>query len=724
MRSPQDSSRGGLRFGPPEEDRPPLSPQLALRAAIIGTVALALFAIIFFRLWFLQVLSGNQYLAQATTNRVRNIPIQAPRGEIIDSTGHVLVNSIRELAVQISPPDLPVPIDLGNMRTPPRADQIIYSRLAHVLGIPTRRIRCKLAAPPPNVVRLSPVACDVAKQIALLPYDDVTIKSGSAVSKYVQYYLAERQDQFRGVQVQRIYVTHYPDTTLAAQALGTVGPISAAELTSRAYRGIPRDSIIGQTGLEAQYDNFLRGTNGSEEVQVNSLGQPTGVVGTQAPVAGHNLKLSLNAAVQRAGQNAMVESMRVNNSPGGAFVAMNPQNGSVYAMGSLPSFDPNVFTGNNLSQAAYNQLTNPNGGDPLLNRATQSAGPTGSTFKVITATAAMQSGIWSPGETYDDTGQFCIDQQCRHNAGNAAYGVVNMVSAIQVSDDVFFYNLGAMTNTPNPYANPNGGVLDQWARRYGIGHTTGVDLGASGEVPGTLPTPRWREQRNQLEAQCDSATGPFRYTNGQSVGPHRLKGWYRSPKHPPGGCGIADGTNRPWSVGDNINLAVGQGDVQVTPLQLAVVYSAVANGGTIVRPHLGADVQNENGTVLQSINPPPARHLPINPIYLETIRAGLRAAASQQGGTSAAVFSNFKEPVYGKTGTAQYIDPKTGIERDYAWYACFVPATATSKPIVVVVDVEKGGYGAIAAAPVAREILSQWFFNKPGPFQAGNSATF
>jgi penicillin-binding protein 2 len=701
---PSESPRRGPRFGTPEEDRPPLSPQLALRAAIIGTVALAMFAIIFFRMWFLQVLSGNQYLAQATTNRVRDIAVAAPRGQILDAGGSVLVDSVPSLAVRISPPDLPVPVTLANMRQPPRADTVIYNRLAHVLGMPTRRSNCKIAAPPPNVLHVSPVACDVAKQIALLPYADVTVKSGNVVSRDVQYYLAERQNKFPGVQVQRIYITHYPKQTLAAQVLGTVGPINSTEIHQRAYKGVSPNAIIGQSGLEASYDSFLRGKDGAQRVQVNSLGQPTGDLATKSSIPGHNLKLSLNARVQQVGESALQQSISANAGAGGAFVAMNPQNGSVYAMGSLPTYNPSVFTGN-LSQSTYQQLTNPNNGDPLLNRATQSVGPTGSTFKPITASAAMQSGAWSPGESYDDTGTFSINGQTRHNSGNAAYGVVNMVSALQVSDDDFFYNLGALTNTTNPIAHPNGGALDQWARAFGIGRKTGIDV--AGELPGTLPTPRWRAQRNQLEAECDRASGPFA----------------GKPKHAPGGCGIADGTNRPWSVGDNISLGVGQGDVQVTPLQLAVVYSALANGGTIVRPHIGQDVQTENGTVLQTINPPSARHLNINPIYLETIRAGLRAAASQTGGTSAPVFSNFPQQVYGKTGTAQYIDPKTLVEHDYAWYACFVPATATSKPITVVVTVEKGGFGAVAAAPVAREILSQWFFGKPGPFQAGNSTT-
>jgi penicillin-binding protein 2 len=175
----------------------------------------------------------------------------------------------------------------------------------------------------------------------------------------------------------------------------------------------------------------------------------------------------------------------------------------------------------------------------------------------------------------------------------------------------------------------------------------------------------------------------------------------------------------PWTVGDNVNLAVGQGDVLVTPLQLAVVYSAIANGGTIVRPHIGLEVENSIGDkVLQTIDPPPTRHINIDPTYLAAIREGLREAASASGGTSADVMGNFPEPVYGKTGTAQHNN-----EPDQAWYACFVPATATSKPIVVVVTVEKGGFGAVAAAPVARQILSQWFLGKPGPYVAGTSTT-
>ena len=375
---------------------------------------------------------------------------------------------------------------------------------------------------------------------------------------------------------------------------------------------------------------------------------------------------------------------------------MNPDNGEIYAMGSLPTFDPNIFA-KPVSESTYQQLNNPANGFPLFNRAIQSAYPTGSTFKAITATAALQSGDWSLDDTYDDTGTYDNGPgDIRHNAGGAADGVLALPDAIRYSSDDFFYNLGRLTNSDAP----QGGPLQQWAHLYGVGRLTGVDLG--GENGGILPSPAWRANRNRLESECDAATGPF-------------KG---KPKHAPGGCGIADGTNRPWSVGDNENLAVGQGDLEATPLQLATAYSAVANGGKVVRPHVGLEVDNADGTVMQRIDPAPARVLHIDPQNLDAIRLGLREAASAPGGTSADVFSGFPEMVYGKTGTAQHQN-----QADQSWYVCFVPDWATSKPILVVVTVEQGGFGALAAAPAARQILSQWFFGNRGKYVPGSSKT-
>ena len=332
----------------PEDRRPPLTPQLALRVAIVGSVALALFAVIFFRLWYLQILSGDKYVRAATVNRVSDLAIAAPRGEVLDRNGNPLVDSTRALAVDISPPDLPVPVSLASISTiehPPRRDAVVYNRLAHVLGMATKRERCQLHMTSPNVFRLSPIACLIGQQLTLVAYSDVTIKSGPTVGSTIQYYIAERAQQFPGVQVSRVYQTHYPHTTLAAQALGTVGRITAAELSDRAYRGISRNAVVGQSGLEAEYNSFLQGKDGKQQVQINALGEPAGDLRTINPTAGHDLKLSLDANLQRVGQNALAQSISQNSGSGGAFVAMNPENGQVYGLGSLPSYDPSVFAG-------------------------------------------------------------------------------------------------------------------------------------------------------------------------------------------------------------------------------------------------------------------------------------------------------------------------------------------------------------------------------------------
>ncbi len=675
---------------PSDQRRPPmLTPQLARRVTLLGGFALAMFAILFFRLWFLQVLSGQHYLAEASVNgSVRELAVPAPRGAILDRSGNLLVDNTRALDVQLSVPALP---------TASSARAVEFQRLASVLKMSTKKRRCPVAVPgqaKPTIEHLAAIPCAVAEQQALIPYASVTIKTD--VSRAVQFYLLERQNQYPGVQVEEVYQRSYPLGPLAAQLFGTVGPITPAELKDPRYQGIPQQDVVGQSGLEWYYNRYLQGADGADRVLVDAAGNYVRSLRGRAPVPGHSLRLSLDMNLQRVGQSALQQSINTNfPADAGSFVAMNPQNGSIYAMGSLPTFNPNIFT-KPVSNQVYRQLNNPTSRFPLLNRAIQSPGPTGSTFKAITATAALQSGRWGLNETYDDTGKFCEGTLCRHNAGGVANGVLNLVQAIRVSDDVFFYNLGALLNSQAP----QGGPLQKWARKFGIGQPTGVDLG--GELAGTLPTPAWRAGRNKLETQCDNATGPF-------------KG---KPKHAPGGCGYADGTNRPWSIGDNVNLAVGQGDVQVTPLQLAVAYSAIANGGTIVRPHVASAVESANGTVLQKIDPPPVRHLKLNPAYLSAIRSGLHQAAQSPGGTSDAVFGSFPEQVYGKTGTAQYIG-----QQDYSWYVCFVPSWATSKPILVVVHVEQGGFGAVAAAPVAREILSQWFFGNAGRYVPGNSKT-
>lgn len=574
------------------------------------------------------------------TRPVANSPARnVVRGEIVDRDGRVLARSVRMTYLVLVSDALPPP-------SPARTIEL--RRLAHLLGarrisqikVPRNRASSILAAGP---------SLPLSKQGST---KHTRVASGMA-------YISAHLHQFPGVQIIHADPPLYPQQGLAAQLPGAVIPTSSHDGIYEGY--------TGRSGLERFYNSVLS--------------------------RGDTLKLSLDATLERVGTQALRHAIDANRiATGGAFVAMNPDDGQIYAMGSLPTFNANALTGPG-GENIQRSLNNAARGYPVINRAIQSGGATGSTFKPITAIAALESSAWSLDETYDDTGQFCFSGQCRHNAGGAIDGSLNLVNAIRLSSDDFFYNLGVLTNA-DPTSHPNGGALEQWASQFGIGQPTGVDIG--GELPGTLPTPAWRTQRNQEEAACDKA------------------------RHlPPGGCGLADGTNRPWSVGDNENLAVGQGDLQVTPLQLAVAYSAIANSGTIVRPHLGADIESNTGSVLRTIDPRPVRHLNINPAYLGAVRGGLHEAAQSPGGTSHDVFGSFPSQVYGEVGAAQYISK--GSEQNYAWYAGFVPASVTSKPIVVVVWVQQGGFGDRSAAPVARRIFSQWLTDKPGPWIAGRS---
>jgi penicillin-binding protein 2 len=525
----------------------------------------------------------------------------------------------------------------------------------------------------------------VIAAIALLGHSGRSTQSGASAGAVTRGAILARGGQT----LVTTGTANYPFGNLAAQVLGTVSTGATR------HAGQPDASSaateIGQTGLEAEYQSRL--------------------------AAGETLRTSIDPSLQRAAQRSLDHAVRIHGRQGGAFVAMNPQNGSIYAMGSNPTFDPQEFA-RGISQAKLKALDGPAADQSLVNRAIQTASPVGSAFKPITAIAALQSGAWPLDKIYDDTGTFTIAsgffRQTLHNTGGAAYGELNVQRALQVADDNFFYNLGAVTNATTAA----GGSIQTWAGKLGIGQRPGIDL--PGASAGTLPDPQWRARQDKLETECEQATGGYRYTNGTGAFSATLKtGYHRSHTHR--SCGIAD--SRPWSIGDNISLAVGQGDVQVSPLQLAVAYSAIANGGTLVTPHLATALQDRDGTS-RTLSTPPAHKLGLNPTNLAAIQTGLRRASGSPGGTSDDVFKGFPEPVYGQVGTVQYIPtsgPLAGEESDYAWYAGYVPATSTRKPVVVVVWIQNGGFGDTSAAPVAKQILSKWFTGHPGPYTPGRS---
>ena len=360
-------------------------------------------------------------------------------------------------------------------------------------------------------------------------------------------------------------------------------------------------------------------------------------------------------------------------------------------MGSAPSFDPNVLA-HPITTRRYDQLFGQGTNFPQLNRAIASSYPTGSTFKAITATAALQSGAWSLGQIYDDTGSYSDGPGLvRHNAGGAAYGSVDITHAIQFSVDTFFYNLGRLTNRDVPAGR----------RRCSSGRTPtasasrpGSTSAASRARTGSCPRRAWRDapQRRWSSPTSASTTQPC----CTLVGPAAVVG-RRQREH----------RGRPGRR---------RGDAA------AARRSRTRRSRTAARSCArtsGSEVDSADGSVLQQIDPAPARRVQIAPQNLDAIRTGLHLAASSPGGTSADVFSGWDQgryPVYGKTGTAQHNG-----QQDQSWYVCFVPDPV--RPILVVVTVEQGGFGAAAAAPAARQILSQWFYGKRGNFVVGQSKT-
>jgi penicillin-binding protein 2 len=702
-----------------EERRPPITPQLAVRVALLGGFAFVLFAIVFFRLWFLQVLTGQDYVSQARDNRVRKVRIEAPRGDIVDRNDRKLVETQVAPVVQISPDALPKSVLAEADRFRVARSKAENARLAaddqlkalerdmreagrkHVT--PAQRHQRKKLAKAAAVARPVPVPplpasatslhalyqrlgrvigvkpktinSRIVQGIADTPYSNITIKT-LAGNRAAYDYLLERKDRFPGVVVEKRYLRQYPFKTLGAQLFGTVNEISPQQRKEKRYKGVALGTRVGQSGLEEHYDPYLRGKDGYTRVVVNSTGNrdESQTTTRKDPTQGERLQLTLDLGLQRAANNAMAKAISyasVNQAKAGAFVAMDPTNGAILALGSYPSFDANILA-KPISQHTYDRLTSQANGAPLFNRAISATYPTGSIFKPITAMAALTNGIITPSSVIVDTGSYKLGTQTYQNAKGASFGALNLTQAIKVSSDIFFFQLGAKADAKGP-------IIQQWARRLGLGRPTGIDV--PGEFGGLVPDRRWRDAAYQRYLRCAKKA---------KVTPGSTQALYA--------CG---GIERPWTPGDNVNLAVGQGDLQATPLQMATVYSTLVNGGTVVKPHLGNAIQDGAGRLIEQLRTPPRRHVDLPAADRSAIMQGLHEAATQPGGTSADIFHGYPYPIYGKTGTAERAP-----NPDQAWYAVYVDAP--TKPIVIVTTVERGGFGAESAAPAACLMLNEW----------------
>jgi penicillin-binding protein 2 len=627
-----------------------LTPKLARRVALLSGLVVIIFGALLMRLWALQVLSGPQYAAKAQANQVRTVSVQAPRGTILDSSGHVLVANQPVTSVELSPSGLP-------RNYPTRVREI--RRLARVAGVSVHRITKLL----------------LGRRAANDMLDPVVVRT-QATGPMLNY-LEERADNFPGLTLARSYIRRYPHGSVAAQLLGydSQTPQSAGQ-------------VIGVTGIEAAFNKFLRGVPGQARVRVDSLGRPQSQrLLAIPPQQGQTVRLTINSKIQVAAQNALNDGIRRAQSTGqwaadgGAIVALNPQDGSILALASSPTYNPAVYSGRVTTRALAAQGLTPKtdlaANFPSLDRAVDGTYPPGSTFKPLTAIAALEEHIIKPYAFYPCTGTYVAPQDTSkhvwHNWNLFVNEGMDLPTALAQSCDTYFYGVGDKF-----YALPKGRgqPIQKWARRFGFGQKSGSDLGV--QAAGTVPTTAWRHR------MFTKATDP---TNWQ--------------------------IDRLWKPGDSLNLSIGQGDLSVTPLQMARFYAAIANGGKLVTPHILQDVENPNGTPVPTKAPAAPRPVEgLNPADLKVVQQGLFEGTHDPLGTSYGVFGNFPVPIAGKTGTAQKVVRIPGFhgERDQSWWCGYGPSNDAK--LVVCAVIENGGEGGAAAAPAAERVFAK-FFNVP-----------
>jgi penicillin-binding protein 2 len=636
-----------------------LTPKLARRVALLGALVVIGFVALLLRLWALQVLAGPQYAARATANQLRTVRVEAPRGPIEDRNGNILVTNKQVTAVELWPSGLPK----------------LYARRV-------RELRALADVTRVNVRQVTRQIVQRRKAGDLL--DPVVIRPQAPPPMLT--YLEERAGAFPGVALARSYVRKYPHGSLAAQLLGYVNQISPGQLQTLSKAGYAPGDEVGQSGIEGKFNTYLFGVPGTARVRVDSLGRPRSLqtLATQ-PQPGQTVRLTLDTGLQIAAQNALKYGIQLakNNkqwaADGGAIVAMSPRDGSILALASSPTYDPSVYSGRVTEhRLAAQGLTTKTGlarNYPGLDRALDATYPPGSTFKPLTAIAALQEHLIKPRALYPCTGTYTSPDDSSHhvfhNWDPFVYQGMNLPTALAYSCDTYFYRAGnAFYDLPPDRGQP----LQMWARKFGFGRKTGVDIGP--ETSGLVPTIGWKHRL---------------YTRGTDACCWRV--------------------DRLWKPGDSITLAIGQGNLLVTPIQMARLYAAIANGGKLVTPHVLNDVENPNGTIVPTTAPPAPQMIPgLDPANVKDVQQGLLMGTHDPFGTSYGVFGNFPVSIAGKTGTAEKtVTPVPGYTHNesQSWWCGYGPAN--DPKLVVCAVIENGGEGGAAAAPAAERVFAKFF---------------
>ncbi len=657
--------RGDEPIGPVTSITPPpatraasarIGARVGVRLSVTAFVIVSLFCVLLARLWSLQLVQGAQLNDLARSDTTATIEIPAPRGEILTSDAAVLAGDAAYPEIVLA---------RGEQQSHPA----VVARLAQLLGIKSSAIDAQLklndySGAPPTPVPVSP----------------------SKVTEADILYIKQYPTSFPGVTVTTGYQRTYPQHALAAQTIGYLGLINPGELKALTAKGYNAEDSIGQSGLESQYESDLRGKAGVDTFAIDPSGTSIGDISETAPVSGDSLVLNMNSGLEQDLTNELtrqITALRAGGQPApwGAAVVLDPSTGAVLAISSVPSYDDNVWQSvvgadgqPGISQAEFDALQPPgcasgniNVSCPMINYVTQGLQPPGSTFKLVTATAALDSGLISSGTYYDDTGSFTVGDPPTtfHDSDNEALGEVNVTSALSESSDVFFYNLGAQLWIGRTHYGED--AIQKVAAEYGLGRPLGVDL--PGASPTQVDSPALRKEQH--------VDNPTAFPNDSYV------------------------------EGDNIETAFGQGETLVTPLALADAYATFANGGTRYAPEMAGAIVSPSGKLLQRMAPKAMGHVALPPATREPMLAGFEGAVQSPRGTAYDAFSGFdfsNWDVAGKTGTATTCAGDVNCQPT-SWFVSFGGPRGGPPKYVVAVEVDQGGFGAAASAPVARQVF-------------------
>lgn len=665
----------------------PLKPRL--RLFVIQVLVFSLMFTLLARLWYMQVMSSDDYSQAATQNHTREVLIPAPRGTIVDAAGRTLVGNRVSLVITVDRSVL--------AKLPDDQQKLVLARLAKVLGQKPKDLTARtMLCGEPGASK--PPACWNGT-----PYQPIPVAKD--VSEQVAIEVMERREDFPGVAAESATLRAYPAPfkVNAAHILGYLSPITTDELDKIDKAGqdsVPhRSDLVGRAGVERTYDQLLRGTPGVKNVIVDAVGYTTGIQKQTAPVPGATLMTSIDARVQASVEaqlrGAIMTARKQYDkitrknyiADSGAAVVMDVKTGQIVAMASYPNYDPGVWVGG-ISQRELDALYSTKAGTPLVSRAVQGQLAPGSTFKPITTAAAMANG-YGPKTRLDCSSFFEVGDRRFKNYESASYGMIGFDEALSISCDTFFYriayalwlkeggNSGDLT-APDP--------LVQMAKNFGLGKPTGIDL--PGEVSGRIADRKWKKDYYdaQKDYYCKLAASP---PAGASA---FLKQFSREF--------CADGYR--YRAGDAVNFAIGQGDTTVTPLQMATAYSALANGGKLWEPRVAKAVIGANGKVTPVPSKLAAR-LPVPAATLRYIDTSLKETA--RTGTAAWKFGGFpldQVPVRAKTGTAEVYGKQTT-----SWMASYTDRYA------VVMMLSQAGSGSGAGGTAVRHIYETLYNIKP-----------